>query len=163
MFMYLPNIYSDINYLMSLKVTAMPASEIYYAYLIMTSKWAALFAAMGVLTYRRRYYFFYHQILVLGHFQSNQCPHEKHHVQTNSPKIILQTVSNPSNFRSSSHYRHQNCQWVYWRIRLHGIERNLLSRWRCMLPPLYITLPQLYCCWHHVFVQPLVQRPKSNP
>lgn len=92
MFMYLPNIYSDINYLMSLKVTTMPASEIYYAYLIMTSKWAALFGAMGILTYRRRYYFFYHQILVLGHFQSNQCPHEKYHVQTNSSKIILQTV-----------------------------------------------------------------------
>jgi hypothetical protein len=54
MFMYLPNIYGDLTYLMSLKLSTVPATEIYTAYLMMTSKWAVLFGALGALTYRRR-------------------------------------------------------------------------------------------------------------
>lgn len=66
--MYLPNIYGDLNYLMSLKLSTVPATEIYAAYLTMTTKWAFLFGFLGALTYRRRYFFQYKsQILVPGH------------------------------------------------------------------------------------------------
>jgi hypothetical protein len=52
--MYLPNIYTDINYLMSLQVSLIPAEEIYQIYAITMGKWAGIFTALGFITYKRR-------------------------------------------------------------------------------------------------------------
>ena len=56
-FMYLPSIYGDLNSLMELKLSAVPASSIISEYAMMTAKWSVIFGVMGVLTYRRRYEF----------------------------------------------------------------------------------------------------------
>ena len=55
--MYLPKVYTDINYLMDLKVSNLPQTKILYEYGLMMGKWSFVFALIGVLTYKRRYDF----------------------------------------------------------------------------------------------------------
>jgi hypothetical protein len=55
--MYLPNIYTDINLLLMLKVSAVDKSLIYFEYGMYMGKWSVIFGLIGVLTYWRRYDF----------------------------------------------------------------------------------------------------------
>jgi hypothetical protein len=54
-FMYLPNIYEDINTLMALKATDATRDLVLQTYAIKVGKWAGIFGALGTLTYLRRY------------------------------------------------------------------------------------------------------------
>jgi hypothetical protein len=54
-FMYLPNIYQDINALMELKISQVPKEVLLEAYAMKIGKWAAIFGSLGTLTYLRRY------------------------------------------------------------------------------------------------------------
>jgi hypothetical protein len=54
-FMYLPNIYEDINSLMALKISEVPNDILLQAYATKIGKWAGIFGALGTLTYLRRY------------------------------------------------------------------------------------------------------------
>jgi hypothetical protein len=54
-FMYLPNIYEDINTLMALKISEVPRDILLQTYAIKIGKWAGIFGALGGLTYLRRY------------------------------------------------------------------------------------------------------------
>lgn len=53
--MYLPNIYGDINYLMTLKISEVPQDILLQTYALKIGKWAGIFGALGGLTYLRRY------------------------------------------------------------------------------------------------------------
>jgi hypothetical protein len=54
-FMYLPNIYDDINTLMALKISEVGREAVLQAYAMKVGKWAGIFGALGTLTYLRRY------------------------------------------------------------------------------------------------------------
>ncbi len=56
-FMYLPNIYNDINLLTALNVDTTPSDVLLQQYAIKITKWAAIFGSLGTLTYLRRYEF----------------------------------------------------------------------------------------------------------
>jgi hypothetical protein len=56
-FMYLPNIYEDINFLMTLKISEVPQDLLLQTYALKIGKWAGIFGALGGLTYLRRYEF----------------------------------------------------------------------------------------------------------
>jgi len=54
-FMYLPNIYNDINELMALNINQVPQEVLLQTYALKVSKWAGIFGSVGYLTYLRRY------------------------------------------------------------------------------------------------------------
>ena len=54
-FMYLPNIYGDINTLMEIRVSTSSYQTIYETYGFIIAKWATIFGSLGALTYLRRY------------------------------------------------------------------------------------------------------------
>jgi hypothetical protein len=56
-FMYLPNIYSDIDHLLSLRVSTMDKAMLTNEYLMVYGKWSVLICLVGVLNYWRRYNF----------------------------------------------------------------------------------------------------------
>ena len=56
-FMYLPNVFTDIQALLALNINTLPASEIWQQYLITTSKWMGIFGVSMLITYKRRFYF----------------------------------------------------------------------------------------------------------
>lgn len=55
--MYLPNIYTDINQLMALRISSVPSDVLLQTYAMKIGKWAGIFGALGTLTYLRRYQF----------------------------------------------------------------------------------------------------------
>ena len=57
LFMYLPNIYSDINHLMELKISVLSQEAILQEYGFTMGKWAVIFGSLGILTYVRRFDF----------------------------------------------------------------------------------------------------------
>lgn len=57
LFMYLPKIYTDINYLLELKASKMDRAMILTEYAMVMGKWSVIFGLIGVLTYWRRYDF----------------------------------------------------------------------------------------------------------
>lgn len=57
LFMYLPNIYGDLNSLMEMKSSNMEQAVIFHEYGMVLGKWSVIFALMGVFTYWRRYDF----------------------------------------------------------------------------------------------------------
>lgn len=54
-FMYLPNIYDDINSLMALNIDTTPQNVLLQEYAYKIGKWAGIFGTLGSLTYLRRY------------------------------------------------------------------------------------------------------------
>jgi hypothetical protein len=56
-FMYLPNIYDDINALMALNIDTTPQDLLIQTYAFKIAKWAGIFGTLGALTYLRRYEF----------------------------------------------------------------------------------------------------------
>ncbi len=56
LFMYLPQVYTDINYLMSL-TREIGDAALFMQYGIIVSKWAAIFGSLSFLTYNRRFHF----------------------------------------------------------------------------------------------------------
>lgn len=56
-FMYLPNIYGDIETLMGLRISSTSQEIILKTYALMIGKWAGIFGGLGSLTYLRRYEF----------------------------------------------------------------------------------------------------------
>lgn len=56
-FMYLPNIYEDINTLMALRVSEVAPDILLQTYAAKIGKWTGIFATLGTLTYLRRYEF----------------------------------------------------------------------------------------------------------
>ena len=57
LFMYLPNIYGDINFLMEMKISHMDQAVILSEYATILGKWSVIFGLMGVFTYWRRFDF----------------------------------------------------------------------------------------------------------
>ena len=55
--MYLPQIYTDISYLMEMKLDPLTWQEIGAGYAGVVAKWAGIFGGLGGLTYLRRYEF----------------------------------------------------------------------------------------------------------
>lgn len=57
LFMYLPKIYGDINYLMELKISNMDQAALLTEYGFIFGKWSVVFGLMGLFTYWRRFDF----------------------------------------------------------------------------------------------------------
>ena len=57
LFMYLPKIYGDLNYLMEMKISHLDRATIISEYALVLGKWSVVFGLMGIFTYWRRFDF----------------------------------------------------------------------------------------------------------